>query len=548
MLCSRFLKREHKLGRIAQFNEGVIQRSEDQYRGLLNFTLGHRWLILGIGTLVVLSSGYFFMNIGKGFNPETDESRFMVFLKGPVGATVDYTENRLRQALEILDDQPEVLNHFSAVGLMTGQQVSEAVIMVRLTEKAERERSQQEVEDLVQQRFNEVVGVRAFVVPPNPMGGGRSDPLQVVLRAQNFDELAAQSQVFLNQLQQHAALGNVDLDLQTDLPQLEVQVDRVRAASLGLTATDVAVTINALLGGLDVAYFNDTSGTGERYDVRIKARESDIGTPLDLKKLYLRSSSGELVRADTVARFETGLGPTKIGKFNLKYAATFYITPEAPLAEALAIVEREAADLPPGFDIDVKGQARSFGEAIAAVGFALVLALVLLYMVLASQFNGFIQPFIVMMAQPLAIVGGLFALWLFDSELVIYSMIGMILLMGLVAKNSILLVDLTNQYRDRGMGVDEALRAACPIRMRPVVMTSLTLILAMLPAAVDQGVGAETNVPLALTVIGGMVSSTLLTLVVVPAMYSLIENFRLRFRSERMAKAYAAVSEPEPNA
>ena len=196
----------------------------------------------------------------------------------------------------------------------------------------------------------------------------------------------------------------------------------------------------------------------------------------------------------------------------------------------------------------MKGQARSFGEAIAAVGFALVLALVLLYMVLASQFNGFIQPFIVMMAQPLAIVGGLFALWLFDSELVIYSMIGMILLMGLVAKNSILLVDLTNQYRDRGMGVDEALRAACPIRMRPVVMTSLTLILAMLPAAVDQGVGAETNVPLALTVIGGMVSSTLLTLVVVPAMYSLIENFRLRFRSERMAKAYAAVSEPEPNA
>jgi len=149
---------------------------------------------------------------------------------------------------------------------------------------------------------------------------------------------------------------------------------------------------------------------------------------------------------------------------------------------------------------------------------------------------------IVMLAQPLAIVGGLFALWLFDSELVMYSMIGMVLLIGLVAKNSILLVDLTNQYREnRGMGVDEALRMACPIRMRPVVMTSLTLILAMLPAAVSRGVGAETNVPLALTVIGGMISSTLLTLVVVPAMYSLVENFRLRFRDQRMQRAYAAV-------
>jgi HAE1 family hydrophobic/amphiphilic exporter-1 len=206
------------------------------------------------------------------------------------------------------------------------------------------------------------------------------------------------------------------------------------------------------------------------------------------------------------------------------------------------MIEVETDALPLGFSTDVKGQARSFGEAINAVGFALVLALVLLYMVLASQFNGFIQPLIVMLAQPLAIVGGLFALWLFDSELVMYSMIGMVLLIGLVAKNSILLVDLTNQYREnRGMGVDEALRMACPIRMRPVVMTSLTLILAMLPAAVSRGVGAETNVPLALTVIGGMISSTLLTLVVVPAMYSLVENFRLRFRDQRMQRAYAAV-------
>jgi HAE1 family hydrophobic/amphiphilic exporter-1 len=207
------------------------------------------------------------------------------------------------------------------------------------------------------------------------------------------------------------------------------------------------------------------------------------------------------------------------------YKRQFYSKPELPLAEAIAKVrEHAAAILPTGYDLKFKGQSEEFGKTASNMLFAFALATVLLYMVLASQFNSFLQPFIIMTAQPLAMVGGIAALWLTGQTLNTYSMIGLVLLIGLVAKNSILLVDVTNQRRERGLGIDAALREACPIRLRPVLMTSFTVILAMLPAALGAGAGAETNGPLSIAVIGGMISSTFLTLVVIPPVYSILEG------------------------
>ncbi|MDP2155827.1 MAG: efflux RND transporter permease subunit, partial [Sulfuricella sp.] len=265
---------------------------------------------------------------------------------------------------------------------------------------------------------------------------------------------------------------------------------------------------------------------------RVKARDGEFRQPSDLNKIYLRSRDGSLVRLDTVASVKQTLGPAVIGRFDLQYAATFYGTPTIPLGDAVNKVKAATAEiLPIGYTVKMIGQAEEFGKTVQYMIFAFSLAMVLLYMVLASQFNSFIQPFIIMLAQPLAIIGGVMALWLFNHTLNIYSMIGLVLLIGLVAKNSILLVDLTNQRRDTGMGVDDALKNACPIRMRPVLMTSLTIILALLPAALGLGAGSETNGPLAVAVIGGMITSTLLTLVVVPAVYSLVENGLLRWRA-----------------
>jgi HAE1 family hydrophobic/amphiphilic exporter-1 len=306
------------------------------------------------------------------------------------------------------------------------------------------------------------------------------------------------------------------------LPELVMNIDRTRTADLGLSAQDVAFSLNMLTGGIDIAKYSDEPGDGQRYDIRIKAKDGSFGQPADLTKIYLRSSGGSMVRLDTIASFKPVLGAAVIGRFDLQYAANFYGTPILPLGEAVTKVQETAKPmLPPGYAIKFTGQAEEFGKTAKYMTFAFVMAMALLYMVLASQFNSFLQPFIIMLAQPLAIIGGVMALWLTGHTLNIFSMIGLVLLIGLVAKNSILLVDLTNQRRTQGMDIDAALLDACPIRLRPVLMTSLTIILALLPAALGLGAGAETNGPLSVAVIGGMITSTLLTLVVVPAVYSL---------------------------
>jgi HAE1 family hydrophobic/amphiphilic exporter-1 len=314
----------------------------------------------------------------------------------------------------------------------------------------------------------------------------------------------------------------------------------VRTAALGLTSSDVALAVNMLTGGVDIAKYNDQPGDGERYDVRVKAKEGEFRQQADLSKIYLRNRNGQLVRLDNVARFRETVGPAVVSRFDLQYAATFYATPALPLGAAVERVREAAAQsLPVGYGVTFIGEAEQLEKTSSAAVFTFALAIILLYMVLASQFNSFLQPALVMVAVPLAVVGGVIALYLFGQSLNIFSMIGLVLLIGLVAKNSILLVDLTNQRRAQGMSVDAALSDACPIRMRPVLMTSLTLILALVPAAVGLGAGAETNAPLAIAVIGGMITSTLLTLVVVPAAYSLLESWR-----ERRAAALRTHAEP----
>jgi hydrophobic/amphiphilic exporter-1 (mainly G- bacteria), HAE1 family len=337
----------------------------------------------------------------------------------------------------------------------------------------------------------------------------------------------------------------MDTDLQLDLPQLVLEPDRVRTAALGLTSSDVALAVNMLTGGVDIAKYNDYPGDGERYDVRVKAKEGEFQQQADLSKIYLRNRSGQLVRLDNVARFRETIGPAVIGRFDLQYAATFYATPTLSLGAAVQRVQQAANRvLPLGYSVVFIGEAEQLEKTSSAAAFTFALAIILLYMVLASQFNSFLQPLLIMIAVPLAVIGGVIGLWLFRHTLNIYSMIGLVLLIGLVAKNSILLVDLTNQRRAQGMTVDAALADACPIRMRPVLMTSLTLILALLPAAIGLGAGAETNAPLAIAVIGGMITSTLLTLVVVPAAYSLLENWRDR-RSAVHPGGAAALNAPQ---
>jgi HAE1 family hydrophobic/amphiphilic exporter-1 len=559
MLCSRFLEVGEKHGRVYWMLERFFKSMERGYRSILGWALDHRWIVLGAALAVTLSSVYFFRALPIELAPQQDEGKFFISMRAPAGSSIHYMEGKLREAEQIVARYPEVETVYGVIGLGSAAQVSQATVVVRMKPRAERNRSQQQVLELLRRELSQIAGVRAFPRAPGLAPRQRTEPLQFVVRGPNLQETGENAAAFQERLQADPAIGRMDSDLQLDLPQLVLEPDRVRAAALGLTSSDVALAVNMLTGGVDIAKYNDQPGDGERYDVRVKAKDGEFQQQADLAKIYLRNRSGQLVRLDNVARFRETIGPAVIGRFDLQYAATFYATPTVPLGEAVEKV-RQAAEqnLPIGYTITFVGEAEQLEKTSSAAKFTFALALILLYMVLASQFNSFLQPLLVMIAVPLAVIGGVFALWLFQPlsalaahfgysitthSLNIYSMIGLVLLIGLVAKNSILLVDMANQRRSQGMAVDDALRDACPIRMRPVLMTSLTLILALMPAAFGLGAGAETNAPLAIAVIGGMITSTLLTLVVVPSAYSLVENWRER-RHPRPAASAGAVQAP----
>ena len=526
MLCSRFLKVEKQHGKVYSSLDSMFRKLDAFYRRLLAWSLRHRWKVVMLTVLAVFSSSFFFAKVGKEFLPEEDQGRFMVSSKVPLGASIEYTNAKLAEVEKVLASHKEVTSNFSVIGVGQAGQVNQASSTLRMVPRAERTISQQQLLAQLRQELAAIPGVRAFPAPVATVGGGRGEPLQFVLTGVSLNEVARLSTELQRKLgKELPGLGAVDIDLQMDLPQLEINIDRAKAAALGLSAADVATAVNMMVGGVDIAQYNDEPGDGERYYVRIKAQDGSFAKPADLRRIFLRARDGSMVRMDTIASFAQQIGPAVVGRYDLQYSATFYATPVMPLGEATGKVKEIAESmLPAGYRVKLIGRAEEFGKTVGYMLFAFTLAIVLLYMVLASQFNSFIQPFIIMMAQPLAIIGGVGALWLTGHTLNIYSMVGLVLLIGLVAKNSILLIDLTNQRRDSGMVIDDALLNACPIRLRPVLMTSATIILALFPASLGLGAGAETNGPLAVAVIGGMVSSTLLTLVVVPSVYSLVEG------------------------
>jgi HAE1 family hydrophobic/amphiphilic exporter-1 len=544
MLCSRFLEVTEKHGRVYWALERFFKGLERGYRRGLSWALAYRWTVVIGALLVFLSSIFFVLALPAELAPQQDEGKFFVSMRAPAGSSIHYMERKLAEAERMVASYPEVTTVYGVIGLGSAAQVNQATVVVRMKPRSERERSQQQVLELLRRDLAQIAGVRAFPRAPGLAPRQRSEPLQFVVRGPNLQEMGRVAAALQEELQADPQIGRMDTDLQLELPQLVLEPDRVRTAALGLTSSDVALAVNMLTGGIDIAKYNDQPGDGERYDVRVKAKEGEFQQQADLSKIYLRNRNGQLVRLDNVARFRETIGPAVVARFDLQYAASFFANPSLPLGAAVQRVREVAqASLPIGYTVTFTGEAEQLEKTSSAAAFTFVLAIVLLYMVLASQFNSFVQPALIMLAVPLAIVGGVVALWLSGHSLNIFSMIGLVLLIGLVAKNSILLVDLTNQRRAQGMGVDQALADACPIRMRPVLMTSLTLILALAPAAIGLGAGAETNAPLAIAVIGGMITSTLLTLVVVPAAYSLLENWR-----ERRRAALETNAEPFRNA
>lgn len=531
MLCSRYLQVSKRHGLVYRFLEAGFRALERFYRRLLHGALRFRWLVVVLTIVAVWPSGFFMGQLGKGFLPEEDEGRFLISFKTPLGSTLEYTDQRVAEVEKHLVRHEEIASWLTTIGTGETGQANRGDIFVRLTPRNQRDLHMYRIIDKLRIELAQIPGIKAFPAPVPPLGGQRGEPLQFVLLGPDVASVAQWSRTLQQKLNALPELGSVDLDLQLELPQLRLNIDRTRAQDIGLSSRDIALAVNVLAGGLNVAKYNDLPGDGERYDVRLKVIEGSFRSPDDLHRIYLRGRDGKLVRLDTVATLQQGIGPAVVTRFDMRYSGNFFATPTISEGVAAGIVEQSAEELlPPGYQVKMIGRAEEFEKTGKYMLFAFISAIVLVYMVLASQFNSFIQPFVIMVAQPLAIVGGVAGLWLAGMSLNMFSMMGLVLLMGLVAKNSILLIDLTNQLRADGKDIRAALLEACPLRLRPVLMTSMTVIIVMLPAALGVGAGADTNGPLAVAVIGGMVSSTLLTLVVVPAVYLLVENGQVRLR------------------
>lgn len=539
MLGSRFIATEDNEGRLARFLERGLAAIDNAYRRVLVCALGLRWITLALIVVVIAAMAFVAGDVDREFAPEEDTGQFTVNARAPLGSSLEYTSGRLSVIEHHLEGVEEIESIFSSIGA-SGAPTNEASIFVTLVDRGERDISQQDLMARLEEELADIPGTRNSVSSPGLLAGERGEPLQFVVGGLELERLDALAQELLGDIENVEGMGRVDLDLDLDLPQLALEVDRTRAARLGIPTDDLARTVNVLIGGTDAAHYNDEPGDGRRYNLRVKAQDGTFASGDDLRRIYLRSEGGDMVRLDGIADFKETTGPAAISRYDLRYAATFYAAPDMPMDEAVATVE-EAADgvLPPGFNLEFIGEAEEMADTADSVVFILFLAVALVYIVLASQFNSFLQPFFVMLAQPLAFVGGFAGLWLGGFTLNIFSAIGLILLMGLVTKNGILLVDLTNQYRDkRGLGVNEALVEACPVRLRPILMTSLTLILAMIPALFGLGAGSESNAPMAAAIVGGMVVAMLLTLVMIPVVYSLVEGMFAR-RAARKEAAHS---------
>jgi HAE1 family hydrophobic/amphiphilic exporter-1 len=525
-LCARFLKhKDVKSGRLVSCIRRGHDGLEAAYRALLTASLRHRFPVLLITTLLVLSTGWFMGQLGSEFFPEDDESRFMVTLKAPLGSSIDYMEKKIAQFEQILTTVPEVTSVLSTVGSGQESEVNEAILNVELLAMSDRQRSQAAIMEDIRSRARAVTGVQTYVTA-YPLFGGSGEPFSAYITGPDLYQVAELAADMEKLLLEEPGMGDVRMELKMDRPQLYFNIDRNRAQALGISTQQIGDTVRVLAGGADIAKYNALPGDGERYDIRLAAERDYMRGARDLENVYLRGPQEELIPLDAVLEVAESLGPASVERRDLAFGAPFSSTPRADLGQAVEMFQEFARKLlPPGYRVSLAGQAEELGKSARALLFVFATGLMLVYMVLASQFNSFLQPLLVMLAQPLAIVGGIVGLWIAGHTLNIYSMIGMVLLVGLVSKNSILLVDLVNRYRADGMDTTTAIQEACPRRMRPVLMTSLTIVLAMLPAAVGIGEGAGQYGPLAVAVIGGVVSSTLLTLLVVPVAYSLMDRW-----------------------
>jgi multidrug efflux pump len=527
MLCAKILRVPQRHGPLYRILENGFNRLASGYARSLAYALRHRLVVVGITALVTASAFLVIRSLKREIVPAEDRGWFLTFIIAPEGSSLAYTDGYQRRAEAILSKTKDVNSFFSVVNI--GDRVSRGIIFTMLEDWSKRDRSVMEVVNEVQGQFFGIPGVFAFANNPPAFGWG--SPVNFVIQHSDFDLLAKGNDTLLARARQVPGLVNVDSDLRVNKPQLTVSFDRDRAEDLGVSVSDVATTLQVLLGGNRTGTFTRAN---KQYDVIVQLDPRARATPSDMTGLYVRGRDGKLVKMEALATVKEGVGPRELNHFQRVRSATITasLAPGFTLGEALDSLSSIAKEvLPTGSSTALAGESRELEESGSALYFAFLLALVVVFMVLASQFESLVHPFTVLLAVPLAVTGALFTLKLAGSTLNVYSQIGMILLIGLVTKNSILLVEYINQLKERGMDTLAAAQEAGRIRLRPILMTSVATVAGAMPIALGLGAGSLSRRPLGYAIVGGLMFSTLLTLYVVPAVYVIFDGVLARRRS-----------------
>ncbi|HEY0372105.1 MAG TPA: efflux RND transporter permease subunit [Thermoanaerobaculia bacterium] len=515
--------------KIGHFVDVAFEKLSRAYSKVLAKALAAPVLVLVLAVAVFVVSMFVARKLPSEFVPSQDQSRLMIRLQTAVGANMEETDRVFRRAEEYLMKQPEVVRVFGNVGGMGGGGVNSGILFVTMIPANERV-SQQEFSSRIRKELNSYPGARAVVQDLSQQGftGQRGFPIEFSVRGPEWDKLIELANDMREKLNASGMATDVDTDYQVGMPELRIVPDRARAADLGVPVEEVATTVNALVGGVRSGKY---STGGRRIDIRTRLLASQRTRPEDLARLRVRTADGDLVPLSSLVKEDERPALQSVTRRDRERAISVYgnVAPGKSQSEALAYVESISKNLPAGYRAVLGGSSVAFRESMTQLMFALVLGVMVAYMVLASQFNSFLHPVTVLSILPLSIAGAMFALLITGKTLNIFSMIGLLLLLGIAKKNSIILVDYAVQgQRERGMTAHEAMMMAGPTRLRPILMTTMATMMAAVPPALALGPGAETRGPMAVAIIGGLIISTTLSLLVVPAFFVVADRVKTK--------------------
>ncbi|MBX6391893.1 MAG: efflux RND transporter permease subunit [Burkholderiales bacterium] len=522
MMCSKLLRHAEKHGRFYNWVENGLVRLTDAYRGALRRALGRRTAVLLIAFCIPSAAiVLLFGSLKQELSPTEDRGTIVGNFIAPEGATIDYTDRYARMLEEIYSQAPAVNRYFVIAG---SPEVSRGRSYVRLIDWEERDISAQEVADWLRPRMAALPGVMAFPSLPPSLGASiRSKPVEIVIvTSAEYPELERVVERIMDRAAQNPGLQNLETDLVLNKPELRVDVRRDRAADAGVPVETIGRTMETMLGGRQVTRFKMN---GEQYDVLVQVAASERNNPRDISNIFVRGVNDVMVPLSSLVSVQETVAPRELNHFNQRRSATITanLAPGYALGEALDFLEQVAREeMPEGYALDYNGNSREFKESSGSLWFAFGLALVFIYLVLSAQFESFRDPFIIMFTVPLSMTGALLALKLSGGTLNVYSQIGLVTLVGLITKHGILIVEFANQLQERGAELLDAVVEASVLRLRPILMTTGAMVLGAIPLAFAHGAGAESRHPIGWVIVGGLMLGTLLTLFVVPVVYSLL--------------------------